>query len=226
MERKPKAESPVDKVEATSKLKHQVKMSDTKETPAKEKMLSQKIETPVEEQEGVSKLKTELDDCQINIGKKPVAPMKAGRSKGKLSAGCTSAGSYYCPDKPRSFEVLDLSKLKRKPKMCYGCRKPLPNDQGNISLILRTRDTREFYSKGKRRLAVKLSNVYFHCLEKCIVKKYNSFDPRSVKMAKDLLLNSDQLTSLKFNGILPELKNIRSYMKKAIEEEQVSSSLS
>ncbi|XP_007888524.2 uncharacterized protein LOC103176659 [Callorhinchus milii] len=137
MERKPKAESPVDKVEATSKLKHQVKMSDTKETPAKEKMLSQKIETPVEEQEGVSKLKTELDDCQINIGKKPVAPMKAGRSKGKLSAGCTSAGSYYCPDKPRSFEVLDLSKLKRKPKMCYGCRKPLPNDQGNISLILK-----------------------------------------------------------------------------------------
>ncbi|XP_043563549.1 uncharacterized protein LOC122558819 isoform X2 [Chiloscyllium plagiosum] len=72
----------------------------------------------------------------------------------------------------KTFEVVSFSKLRYKPKKCYGCGKNI-RDVADSDLILKTQDVREYYSGCRQRhLTIHKSNVYFHFLEKCVRKKY------------------------------------------------------
>ncbi|XP_048462696.1 uncharacterized protein LOC109920744 [Rhincodon typus] len=84
----------------------------------------------------------------------------------------------------KSFEIVSLSKLRYKPKKCYGCRKNI----GDVAdLILKTQDVREYYGACRQKhLAHYESNVYFHFLEKCVRKKYGLINQHKFVVSNDI----------------------------------------
>ncbi|XP_067854511.1 uncharacterized protein [Heptranchias perlo] len=116
----------------------------------------------------------------------------------------------------KTFEVVLLCLLRKKPKKCYGCSKQLLDGEGDPDLILRTKDVREFYGPcGNRRLAFQESNVYFHLFEKCVEKKYGLFNHHNFIVPNDVLnrLTSIQLTTLKSMNIIHDTGDTKSQNK-------------
>ncbi|XP_059505654.1 uncharacterized protein LOC125460470 [Stegostoma tigrinum] len=86
----------------------------------------------------------------------------------------------------KTFEIVSLSKLRYKPKKCYGCGKNI-GDGADPDLILKTRDIREYYGACRQRhLAHNESNVYFHFLEKCVRKKYGLINQHKFIVPNDI----------------------------------------
>ncbi|XP_062924495.1 uncharacterized protein LOC134357129 isoform X2 [Mobula hypostoma] len=104
----------------------------------------------------------------------------------------------------KTFEVLVLSMVKRKPRKCYGCRKQLLD--GEVpDLVLKTEDFREYFSGYKQKhLAFQPSNVYFHVNEECVRNKYGPFRQHKFTVPDNVLkhLNSTQITMLKSMNII------------------------
>ncbi|XP_032892884.1 uncharacterized protein LOC116983301 [Amblyraja radiata] len=138
----------------------------------------------------------------------------------------------------KTFEVVIFSELKRKPKICYGCKKPLI-DEKSLDLILKTQDVRDYFGQcGQKHRAFKSSNVYLHLLEKCVQKKYGKYQHNYILPEKMRAhLNSAQSTMLQSMNIIQDpgaikytsktekchFKHVKTEQYKT-EEEEISSS--
>ncbi|XP_072437919.1 uncharacterized protein [Chiloscyllium punctatum] len=157
---------------------------------------------PVLKQSKITDYKKELTE-EKGPQKPPPSTMKERKvTKRKLQGG---RNSNKKGQQKMTFEVVSFSKLRYKPKKCYGCGKDI-RDVADSDLILKTQGVREYYSGCRQRhLAFHKSNVYFHFLEKCVRKKYGLINRYTFDVPNDI---SGCLTGAQ-HAMLRSMENIQ-----------------